>query len=158
MATVTEQFTPILTAGVTGTVLNGHIESLADYKAKGGYDAIKRVLSEMTPEQVIETVKEANVRGRGGAGFPAGTKWGFIPRNREKPHYVCVNADESEPGTVSNRPVLEQRPHLLLEGFIRVETGVLFGRDRFVAAHQVAGVSDDKVMLNVNADELAKRD
>jgi NADH-quinone oxidoreductase subunit F len=116
MATATAQYTPILTEGITTTVIAGHSESLADYKAKGGYTAIKRVLETMTPDETLQFVKDANVRGRGGAGFPAGTKWGFIPRNRDKPHYLCVNADESEPGTFSNRPVLEQRPHLLLEG------------------------------------------
>ncbi len=108
-------YQPILTEGITGTVYAGRAESLADYKAKGGYDGLKHAL-ELGPDGTLAQVKEANIRGRGGAGFPAGMKWGFIPRNREKPHYVCVNADESEPGTFSNRPVLEQRPHLLIEG------------------------------------------
>ena len=108
-------YQPILTAGVTGTVYTNWRESLDAYRAGGGYDGLKRAL-EMGPDAVLQTIKDANVRGRGGAGFPAGVKWGFIPRNREKPHYVCVNADESEPGTFSNRPVMEQRPHLLIEG------------------------------------------
>ncbi|MEN6626921.1 MAG: NADH-quinone oxidoreductase subunit NuoF [Candidatus Sumerlaeia bacterium] len=111
----TNSYKPVLTHGVTGTVYSGSAESLADYRAKGGYDGLKRAL-EMGPDKVLELIKAANIRGRGGAGFPAGVKWGFIPRNRERPHYVCVNADESEPGTFSNRPVLEQRPHLLIEG------------------------------------------
>ncbi|HOE95863.1 MAG TPA: NADH-quinone oxidoreductase subunit NuoF [Candidatus Sumerlaeota bacterium] len=117
MATAAIQnYSPILTAGVTGTVYSGSVESLTDYQARGGYDGYKRALQEQTPDDVLALVKEANIRGRGGAGFPAGVKWGFIPRNRNLPHYVCVNADESEPGTFSNRPILEQRPHLLLEG------------------------------------------
>jgi NADH-quinone oxidoreductase subunit F len=67
---------------VTGTCLGGWVESLADYKAKGGYDGFKRALQEHAPAEVIEQVKEASVRGRGGAGFPAGVKWGFIPKER----------------------------------------------------------------------------
>jgi NADH-quinone oxidoreductase subunit F len=109
-------FEPVLTAGVTGVCLGGWVESLADYRAKGGYDGLKRAIQEHKPGDVIEMVKEASVRGRGGAGFPAGVKWGFIPKEKKGPHYVCVNADESEPGTFSNRPIMEQRPHLLLEG------------------------------------------
>lgn len=109
-------YQPILTKGITGTVLGDWVESLADYRAKDGYDGLRRALETMTPDEVVAFVKDANIRGRGGAGFPAGMKWGFIPRNRDKPHYVCVNADESEPGTFSNRSVLEQRPHLLIEG------------------------------------------
>lgn len=117
MATsVNTTYQPVLTEGVTGTVYSGRSESLADYRAWGGYGGLTRALETMTPEQVIDFVKDANIRGRGGAGFPAGMKWSFIPRNRNNPHYVCVNADESEPGTFSNRAVLEQRPHLLIEG------------------------------------------
>jgi len=111
-------FKPILTEGVTGVCLSGWTEKLKDYRAKGGYDGLKRALGEFTPEQVSATVKDAGLRGRGGAGFPAGVKWGFLPKEKKGPHYVCVNADESEPGTFSNRPVMEQRPHLLLEGTI----------------------------------------
>src|SRR5690606_36144783 len=77
---------------------------------------LKRVLETYSPAETIDKVKEANVCGRGGAGFPAGVKWSFIPKEKKGPHYVTVNADESEPGTFSNRPVMEQRPHLLLEG------------------------------------------
>src|SRR5262245_991283 len=110
-------YEPVIMQGITTTCLNGRgaWEKLADYRAKGGYDGLKRAL-EMTPEAVIDLIKAAGLRGRGGAGFPAATKWGFIPKDRNKPHYVCVNADESEPGTFSNRPIMEQRPHLLLEG------------------------------------------
>jgi NADH-quinone oxidoreductase subunit F len=117
-ATTHSTYRPILTEGVTGTVHSGKIELLADYRAKGGYSGLKKAVETMTPDDVLALVKDANIRGRGGAGFPAGVKWGFIPRDRKKPHYICVNADESEPGTFSNRPLLEQRPHLLLEGAI----------------------------------------
>lgn len=111
-------FEPIVSAGVTGVCMNGSVESLADYRAKGGYDGLKRVLEKHAPAEVIDIVKDAGVRGRGGAGFPAGVKWGFIPKEKKGPHYVCVNADESEPGSFSNRPIMEQRPHLMLEGTI----------------------------------------
>lgn len=111
-----QAFEPILTAGVTGTCMNGYVESLADYKAKGGYEGLKRVLETYSPAETVDQVKEASIRGRGGAGFPAGVKWSFIPKEKKGPHYVTVNADESEPGTFSNRPILEQRPHVLLEG------------------------------------------
>jgi NADH-quinone oxidoreductase subunit F len=117
MATATQytDYKPILSDGVTGTVYGGWRETLKAYQAKGGYSGLKRAI-EIGPDKTLQAVKDANVRGRGGAGFPAGVKWGFIPRNRERPHYVCVNADESEPGTFSNRPVMEQRPHTLVEG------------------------------------------
>ncbi len=119
-----EQYTPILTAGVTGTCYSGTSESLKDYQSKGGYEGLKCSL-EMGPDEALQFVKDANVRGRGGAGFPAGVKWGFIPRNRDKPHYICVNADESEPGTFSNRPILEQRPHIMLEGIVICANAIL---------------------------------
>ena len=134
-------YQPVLTAGITGTVLAGAGESLADYRAKGGYEGLRRAVETMTPEEVIETVKAANVRGRGGAGFPAGAKWSFIPKDRKQPHYVCVNADESEPGTFSNRPVLEQRPHLLIEGAAicayatLAETAFIYIRKEYYDAH-----------------------
>jgi NADH-quinone oxidoreductase subunit F len=113
-----KDFKPILTVGVTGTCLDGYVERLADYRAKGGYEGLKRVLENHSPADVINLVKEAGVRGRGGAGFPAAVKWGFLPKEKKGPHYVCVNADESEPGTFSNRPIMEQRPHLMIEGTI----------------------------------------
>ncbi|MCK4337117.1 MAG: SLBB domain-containing protein, partial [Candidatus Aminicenantes bacterium] len=73
---------------------------------------------EMKPGEVLEEVKAANLRGRGGAGFPAGVKWGFVPQNVDKPKYLCVNADEGEPGTFKDRYIMNHDPHLLLEGII----------------------------------------
>ncbi len=84
--------------------------------SKGAYKAWEKALKEMKPEQVTEEVKKANVRGRGGAGFPAGVKWGFIPKDSPKPKYLVCNADESEPGTCKDRVLLEQDPHLVVEG------------------------------------------
>lgn len=111
-----EKYIPVLNYGVTSIVAYDQAESLQDYMNRGGYSGLIRALESMTPNDLLAFIKDAAIRGRGGAGFPAGIKWGFIPRNRDNPHYVCVNADESEPGTFSNRVILEQRPHLLLEG------------------------------------------
>lgn len=88
------------------------------YTAQGGYQAAAKVISSMTPEQVIEEVKRANLRGLGGAGFPAGVKWAFIPKGGDKPVYLVVNADEGEPGTFKDRYLMERDPHALLEGMI----------------------------------------
>lgn len=89
--------------------------SLADYVASGGYEALSKALS-MGRDAVIEEVKESGLRGRGGAGFPTGVKWGFMPKEPKKPHYLAVNADESEPGTCKDRLLMERDPHSLLEG------------------------------------------
>lgn len=87
------------------------------YETGGGYQVIRKVL-QMDPLKVMEEVKVSGIRGRGGAGFPAGTKWGFIPRNSGKPIYVVNNADESEPGTFKDRLLLERDPHLCIEGML----------------------------------------
>ncbi len=88
------------------------------FEANGGYKAARKAFFEMTPEQVINEVKESNLRGRGGAAFPTGTKWSFIPKDSKKPVYVCCNADESEPGTFANRYQLENDPHTVIEGIL----------------------------------------
>ncbi len=88
------------------------------YLSKGGYKALEKTLKKYDPDGVIAEVKEANLRGRGGAGFPAGIKWGFVPKNDQKPHYLLCNADESEPGTFKDRLIIVGNPHLLLEGMI----------------------------------------
>jgi len=87
------------------------------YVRTGGYVAIRRALSEMTPEQVVEEVKASDMQGRGGAGFPTGTKWGFLPAD-VFPRYVVVNGDESEPGTYKDRILMERDPHQLIEGIL----------------------------------------
>jgi len=88
------------------------------YRKHNGYRAQKKALLEMNPAQVLEEVKKAGLRGRGGAGFPAGLKWSFVPQNVDKPRYLCVNADEGEPGTFKDRYILAHNPHLLLEGIV----------------------------------------
>jgi NADH-quinone oxidoreductase subunit F len=81
----------------------------------GGYEGLRKALT-MPPEEVIEIVKRSGLRGRGGAGFPAGMKWHFVPKDSPKPKYVCCNADESEPGTFKDHVLLERNPHLVFEG------------------------------------------
>ncbi|MDX1763769.1 MAG: NADH-quinone oxidoreductase subunit NuoF [bacterium] len=88
------------------------------YEQDGGYQTLRDVLASWSPEQVRDEVKRSNLRGRGGAGFPTGMKWGFVPQGSQKPKYLCVNADESEPGTFKDRYIMERDPHLLLEGTI----------------------------------------
>jgi NADH-quinone oxidoreductase subunit F len=87
------------------------------YVRTGGYTQLRRVLAEMTPQQVVDEVKAAEMQGRGGAGFPCGTKWGFLPPN-VFPRYLVVNGDESEPGTYKDRILMERDPHQLIEGVL----------------------------------------
>jgi NADH-quinone oxidoreductase subunit F len=96
-------------------VANNHL--LSEYEKGGGYQAIRKTLA-MDPLKVIEEVKASGLRGRGGAGFPTGQKWSFVPRNTGKPVYLINNADESEPGTFKDRVLLEKDPHLCIEGML----------------------------------------
>lgn len=93
-------------------------ENVEDYIAEDGYQALGKVLSESTPEQVIETVLNSGLRGRGGAGFPTGKKWQFCRASQDTPKYVICNADEGDPGAFMNRRVLEGDPHSVIEGMI----------------------------------------
>jgi NADH-quinone oxidoreductase subunit F len=86
------------------------------YLQHDGYKALEKALREMTPESIIEEVKKSSLRGRGGAGFPTGMKWSFVPKDSPKPKYVICNADESEPGTCKDRPLMEMDPHQMIEG------------------------------------------
>ena len=88
------------------------------YLQHGGYKALEKALKEMTPESIIDEVKKSSLRGRGGAGFPTGMKWSFVPKDSPKPKYLICNADESEPGTCKDRPLMEMDPHQLIEGMI----------------------------------------
>src|SRR5579862_68484 len=92
-------------------------ETLDVYLASDGYKAFLKA-KEMTPEAIIEEVKTSALRGRGGAGFPTGLKWSFVPRTSPKPKYIIVNADESEPGTCKDRLLMENDPHQLIEGIL----------------------------------------
>jgi len=94
------------------------IQSFDVYRKKGGYASVEKALKTMTPDAVTEEVKKSGLRGRGGAGFPAGMKWSFIDKKSDKPRYLVVNADESEPGTFKDRYLMEHIPHILIEGMI----------------------------------------
>jgi len=103
---------------------------------RGGYQALAQALK-TDPVAVTDTVKESGLRGRGGAGFPTGLKWSFMPKEKKKPHYLCVNADESEPGTFKDREIMRWTPHALLEGTaiaahaIRAEVAYIYIRGEF---------------------------
>ena len=97
-------------------------QTLQRYLATGGYDALRKALGKMTPEQIIDEVKASQLRGRGGAGFPMGVKWGFLAD--AVPRYLVVNADESEPGTFNDRQLMERDPHQLLEGIAIASYGL----------------------------------
>lgn len=88
------------------------------YIKNGGYRALAQALKEHTPDELIEIVKKSGLRGRGGAGFPAGMKWGFVPKDSPKPRFLLCNADEGEPGTFKDRTLIENDPHQLIEGII----------------------------------------
>ena len=88
------------------------------YLQHEGYQALDKALKQMTPAQIIDEVKKSNLRGRGGAGFPTGMKWSFVPKDSPKPKYLLCNADESEPGTCKDRPLMEMDPHQLIEGMV----------------------------------------
>ncbi|MDP6578049.1 MAG: NADH-quinone oxidoreductase subunit NuoF [Candidatus Marinimicrobia bacterium] len=106
-------FQPILTEHIH----QKECHTLSFYISVGGYSALEKVLA-MSADDVIELVKASNLRGRGGAGFPAGVKWSFIPQDGEKPKYLINNADESEPGTFKDRLLINKTPHQILEGMI----------------------------------------
>ncbi len=95
-----------------------NLQQIGTYESLGGYAGLAKTLREYKPDEVIEIVKKSGLRGRGGAGFPTGMKWGFVPKQSGKPVYLCINADESEPGTFKDRLIIEKDPHQLLEGTI----------------------------------------
>ena len=107
------QLTPVLSAHWD----DADSFTIAGYQRHGGYDALATTFKS-TPDEIIALIKESGLRGRGGAGFPTGNKWGFIPQGDKKPHYLVVNADESEPGTCKDMPLLLANPHSLIEGII----------------------------------------
>jgi len=111
----------------------------AGWVKRGGYGALKQALG-MKPAEVVEIVKASGLRGRGGAGFPTGMKWSFMPKEKSKPHYLCCNADESEPGTFKDREIMRWTPHALIEGCaiamhaIQAEVGYIYIRGEFTEA------------------------
>jgi NADH-quinone oxidoreductase subunit F len=91
---------------------------LATYEAAGGYRSLTSALADHSPGDLIELVKASGLRGRGGAGFPTGVKWSFVPKGTDKPVYLCCNADEAEPGTFKDRALMENDPHMVIEGIL----------------------------------------
>ena len=127
----------ILHRNLRDSSYDGSIEA---YLARGGYQATAKVLREHRPPEIVEMVKRSGLRGRGGAGFPAGVKWGFIPQDRGVPKYILCNADEGEPGTFKDRQLLERDPHQVIEGIIISsfaiggETSYIYLRGEFLEA------------------------
>jgi NADH-quinone oxidoreductase subunit F len=117
--------------------------SIDYYLSHGGYEGARKALKEYQPDQLIDLVKSSNLRGRGGAGFPCGLKWSFVPKQTKKPKYLVVNADESEPGTFKDRIILERDPHQLIEGIIIAayaigsNTAYCYIRGEFVKGYRV---------------------
>ena len=108
------KFEPVLLANIE----KDDSHTLRAYEAVGGYRALKSTLKDRSPDDLVTMVRASNLRGRGGAGFPTGLKWSFLPESHPGPIYLCVNADESEPGTFCNRVLMEDDPHQILEGTI----------------------------------------
>ncbi len=123
---------------------DGTALSLAEYRASGGYSALEKVLGGWSSDQVVEAVKAANLRGRGGAGFNTGLKWSFVPKGEGAPHpkYLVANADEMEPGAFKDRLLLQGNPHQLLEGMalaayaIEADVAYIFLRGEYVEAER----------------------
>jgi NADH-quinone oxidoreductase subunit F len=138
------------------------IRRLDVYREKGGYGALEKVLTSMTPAEVVETVKKSKLVGRGGAGFPTGLKWELVSKDANTPRYIIANAEEGEPGTFKDRPILEKVPHRLIEGMaiaayaVGAEEGVIVCRGEFmepatilreaVAEAEKAGLLGEKIM------------
>jgi NADH-quinone oxidoreductase subunit F len=127
---------------------------LEAYRADGGYRALHKAVHEMNPAQVVQTVKDSGLRGRGGAGFPTGLKWTFLPKDHPGPIYMCINADESEPCTFNNRILQEEDPHQVLEGIIiscyatRATTAYLYLRYEYGNSFRVLQRAIDELYAN----------
>src|SRR6266481_1617615 len=141
------EFQPVLLARVG----KPNSQSLDRYHADGGYRALAKAVNQMTPPQVVEVVKDSGLRGRGGAGFPCGLKWTFLPKDHPGPIYLCVNADESEPCTFNNRILMEEDPHQVLEGILiasyatRSRVAYLYLRYEYGKAYRVLQKAIDEL-------------
>jgi len=131
-------FEPVLTRN--WRVDDSH--TLKVYESRGGYKAARKALTELDPDKVIQVVKDSELRGRGGAGFPCGLKWGFLPKDR-KQTFMCVNGDESEPATFNNRLLIEKDPHQFLEGILiacfatKATTAYVYLRFEYIHAFRI---------------------
>ncbi|XZE45505.1 NADH-quinone oxidoreductase subunit NuoF [Pirellulaceae bacterium SH467] len=143
------EFKPVL----LGRIGRPDSQSLASYRADGGYLALAKALS-MPNTDVIEVVKSSGLRGRGGAGFPTGLKWTFLPKDVNGPIYLCINGDESEPGTFNNRVLIEEDPHQVLEGIVissfatRATTAYFYLRYEYGRCYRVLKQAIDEMYAN----------
>jgi NADH-quinone oxidoreductase subunit F len=127
---------------LTGNIRTGEPMDLSEYEKAGGYQSVRKALKGMTPKDVQEIVKDSALRGRGGAGFPTGIKWSFVPMTEDapRPKFIVVNADEMEPGTFKDRLLMEGNPHQLVEAVIasgyavQADIGYIFLRQEYVTA------------------------
>jgi NADH-quinone oxidoreductase subunit F len=125
----------------------------AGWVKRGGYKALDKAIG-MAPDDIINEVKASGLRGRGGAGFPTGLKWSFMPKDDGKPHYLCCNADESEPGTFKDREIIRWTPHALIEGCaiaqlaIRAETTYIYVRGEFTEPYHILQRAVDEAYAN----------
>lgn len=134
--------------------------TLKEYEKVGGYQGLKNALN-MTPDEVLEVMKKSNLRGRGGAGFPTGLKWSFVPRgdNSPKQKYIVCNGDEMEPGTFKDRLLIESNPHQLIEGMI-IAAYTIQAHESFIflrwAYHVAAEITEKALVEAYNAGYLGK--
>jgi NADH-quinone oxidoreductase subunit F len=125
-------------------------QKIETYLSSGGYKALEKAVRTLSPGEIVEMVKKSELRGRGGAGFPTGLKWSFVPKDVPGPRYLCCNADEGEPGTFKDRVIIENDPHLLLEGIaiscyaLSIHTAYIYVRGEFSVGAQrlIAAVSE----------------
>jgi len=125
---------------------------IEDYLAVGGYSSLVKALTEMKPEDVVRTVKDSNIRGRGGAGFPAGKKWEFTRNSPGKTKYVVVNADEGDPGAFMDRALLEGNPHAVLEGFL-IGAYAIGAKEGYIYARQEYPLAVENITLAIQVAE-----
>src|ERR1700681_4248318 len=147
--------TPVLTQGIGELDLR----DITVYRAQGGYEQLRRAFTELSPKDVSDICNGSNLRGRGGAGFPTGRKWSFLPNNG-RPRYIVCNCDEAEPGTFKDRMLLEETPHQIIEGILigsyaigcahaflyirgELETGYEIMRDAVAQARAAGFIGDD---------------
>jgi len=139
--------------GILSPLITHNCQKLQNYIKQGGYEAAKKALA-MAPEEIIQEVTKANLRGLGGAGFPAGRKWGFIPKDSPKPKYLVINADEGEPGTFKDRYVLTGATHALIEGIIiasraiQAHTCYIYIRGEYVEPARILQAAIDEAYEN----------
>ena len=144
------------------------LQTLPVYERRGGYQALRTALRDRTPDEIVEQVKISGLRGRGGAGFPTGTKWSFLPRDLF-PRYLCINADESEPGCFKDRYLIDENPHQLIEGIViaayalQVKHAFLYIRgeyhdqrlllERCVEEARAAGYIGERILVKTSCDQ-----